>query len=118
MPMHVAVPNIWPICCCAHAGCDWKCAPKPAHRRAASAWSAARRAPVAHKEGYSLEVDAKGVRIAARDGAGLLYGAVSAWQLMTPDTHKGEVQLPSVAIRDWPRFSWRGQHLDVARHFS
>ncbi|MGS0581420.1 family 20 glycosylhydrolase [Xanthomonas oryzae pv. oryzicola] len=74
-------------------------------------------APVAHKEGYSLEVDAKGVRIAARDGAGLLYGAVSAWQLMTPDTHKGEVQLPSVAIRDWPRFSWRGQHLDVARHF-
>ncbi|KGT84317.1 beta-hexosaminidase, partial [Xanthomonas vasicola] len=74
-------------------------------------------APVAHKEGYSLDVDAKGVRIAARDGAGLLYGAISAWQLMTPDARKGEVQLPSVAIRDWPRFSWRGQHLDVARHF-
>lgn len=74
-------------------------------------------APVAHTEGYSLDVDTKGVRIAARDGAGLLYGAISAWQLMTPDAHKGPVQLPSVAIGDWPRFSWRGQHLDVARHF-
>ncbi|TQU23795.1 beta-hexosaminidase, partial [Xanthomonas perforans] len=74
-------------------------------------------APVAHKEGYSLEADARGVRIAARDGAGLLYGAISAWQLMTPDARKGEVRLPAVTIRDWPRFSWRGQHLDVARHF-
>lgn len=74
-------------------------------------------APVAHTEGYSLDVDAKGMRIAARDGAGLLYGAISAWQLMTPDAQKGPVQLSSVAIADWPRFSWRGQHLDVARHF-
>ncbi|MCF5991284.1 beta-hexosaminidase, partial [Xanthomonas perforans] len=64
-------------------------------------------APVAHKEGYSLEADARGVRIAARDGAGLLYGAISAWQLMTPDARKGEVRLPAVTIRDWPRFSWR-----------
>ncbi|MBB4756111.1 hexosaminidase [Xanthomonas campestris] len=74
-------------------------------------------APVAHKEGYSLDVDGNGIRIAARDGAGLFYGAISAWQLMTPDARKGDVALPAVAIRDWPRFGWRGQHLDVARHF-
>ncbi|WP_238601332.1 family 20 glycosylhydrolase [Xanthomonas arboricola] len=74
-------------------------------------------APVAHKEGYSLDVDGDGIRIAARDGAGLFYGAISAWQLMTPDARKGEVAVPAVAIRDWPRFGWRGQHLDVARHF-
>ncbi|WP_241239457.1 family 20 glycosylhydrolase [Xanthomonas sp. BRIP62409] len=74
-------------------------------------------APVAHKEGYSLDVDGNGIRIAARDGAGLFYGAISAWQLMTPDARKGDVAVPAVAIRDWPRFGWRGQHLDVARHF-
>ncbi|WP_415916187.1 family 20 glycosylhydrolase [Xanthomonas arboricola] len=74
-------------------------------------------APVAHKEGYSLDVDDNGIRITARDGAGLFYGAISAWQLMTPDAGKGDVTVPAVAIRDWPRFGWRGQHLDVARHF-
>ncbi|WP_426802224.1 family 20 glycosylhydrolase [Xanthomonas campestris] len=74
-------------------------------------------APVAQKEGYSLDSDAKGIRIQARDGAGLFYGTVSAWQLMTPDARKGDVEVPAVTIRDWPRFSWRGQHLDVARHF-
>ncbi|MBB5863960.1 hexosaminidase [Xanthomonas arboricola] len=74
-------------------------------------------AVVAHKEGYRLDVDGNGIRIAARDGAGLFYGAISAWQLMTPDGRKGDVDVPAVAIRDWPRFGWRGQHLDVARHF-
>lgn len=74
-------------------------------------------ATVPQKEGYSLDVTAKGTRIAARDGAGLFYGAISAWQLMTPDARKGAVTVPGVSIRDWPRFGWRGQHLDVARHF-
>lgn len=74
-------------------------------------------AAVTQKEGYSLEVTAKGIRIAARDGAGLFYGAISAWQLMTSDARKGAVTVPGVSIRDWPRFGWRGQHLDVARHF-
>ncbi|MCC4588875.1 family 20 glycosylhydrolase [Xanthomonas sp. NCPPB 1067] len=75
------------------------------------------RAPVTQKEGYSLDVTAKGIRIGARDGAGLLYGAVSTWQLMTADAGKGAVTVQGVSIRDWPRFGWRGQHLDVARHF-
>ena len=25
--------------------------------------------------------------------------------------------MPAVAIEDWPRFSWRGAHLDVSRSF-
>ncbi|KTF38228.1 family 20 glycosylhydrolase [Xanthomonas vesicatoria] len=74
-------------------------------------------APVKQKEGYRLDVDSTGIRIDARDGAGLFYGAISAWQLMTPDARKGAVSVPGVSIRDWPRFGWRGQHLDVARHF-
>ncbi|WP_022973892.1 family 20 glycosylhydrolase [Xanthomonas maliensis] len=73
--------------------------------------------PVTQPEGYSLEADDHGLRIQARDGAGLFYGAISAWQLLTPDGGKGPVVIPAVSIRDWPRFRWRGQHLDVARHF-
>ncbi|MET0290709.1 MAG: family 20 glycosylhydrolase [Pseudoxanthomonas sp.] len=74
-------------------------------------------AAVEQAQGYALEVDARGMRIQARDPAGLFYGAVSAWQLMTPGAGQGAVSVPAVSIRDWPRFGWRGQHLDVARHF-
>ncbi len=74
-------------------------------------------APVTQAEGYALDADEKGMRILARDESGLFHGAISALQLLTPDGKTGEVTVPAVAIRDWPRFSWRGQHLDVARHF-
>ena len=39
-------------------------------------------------------------------------------QLLSPDRAFGKpVKVPAVTIRDWPRFGWRGQMLDVARHF-
>ena len=75
------------------------------------------KACVAQPEGYLIDVDAQGVRITARDAAGLFYGAVSAWQLMTPDAAKGAVSVPVLHIADWPRFGWRGLMLDSARHF-
>ncbi|PXV60312.1 hexosaminidase [Dyella jiangningensis] len=74
-------------------------------------------ASVAQAEGYVLDVDAHGIDIRARDAAGLFYGAVSAWQLLTPDAAKGAVTVPSVHVADWPRFAWRGLMLDSARHF-
>lgn len=73
--------------------------------------------PVTQAEGYALDVDAQGLRIRARDPAGLFYGAISAWQLASADTKHGAFEIPAVTIRDWPRFGWRGQLLDVARHF-
>lgn len=74
-------------------------------------------ASVAQPEGYVLDVDARGMRITARDAAGLFYGAISAWQLMTPDAAKGAVSVPLLHMADWPRFAWRGLMLDSARHF-
>ncbi|WP_238149681.1 family 20 glycosylhydrolase [Dyella jiangningensis] len=74
-------------------------------------------ASVSQAEGYVLDVDARGLDIHARDAAGLFYGAVSAWQLLTPDAAKGAVTVPYVHVADWPRFAWRGLMLDVARHF-
>jgi hexosaminidase len=68
-------------------------------------------------EGYALDVDNGGVRVSARSDAGLFYGAVTLWQLATADGQQGATSIPDVAIRDWPRFAWRGMMLDVARHF-
>jgi hexosaminidase len=74
-------------------------------------------AKVAQSEGYTLDVTADGIRVDARDDAGLFYGAVTLWQLLTPDAQQGDVQVPSLHISDWPRFAWRGLMLDSARHF-
>lgn len=74
-------------------------------------------AAVAQAEGYVLDVDADGVRIVSRDASGLFYGAISAWQLLTPDANKGSVAVPFLHVADWPRFAWRGLMLDSARHF-
>jgi len=74
-------------------------------------------ASTAQAEGYLLDVDARGITIRAHDAAGLFYGAVSAWQLLTPDGAQGAVAVPYMHVADWPRFAWRGLMLDSARHF-
>jgi len=74
-------------------------------------------APVAQAEGYALAVTPQGIRVTARDDAGLFHGAVTLSQLLTPDARQGAVEVPALSIRDWPRFAWRGLMLDSARHF-
>ncbi|MEP6899065.1 MAG: family 20 glycosylhydrolase, partial [Rhodanobacter sp.] len=74
-------------------------------------------AQVANAEGYALDVTPAGIRISARDDAGLFYGAITLWQLLTPDAKHGAVSVPALHISDQPRFGWRGVMLDSARHF-
>ena len=66
-------------------------------------------------EGYALAIGTEGVRIRARDGAGLFYGGVSLWQLLTA-ADALPARLPAMRIADAPRFGWRGFMLDSARH--
>jgi hexosaminidase len=63
------------------------------------------------KEGYELIVKPEAVRINAQTPAGFLYAEQTLRQLIADG-----LQIPCVTIRDWPRFSWRGMHLDVSRH--
>jgi hexosaminidase len=66
-------------------------------------------------EAYRLRAEASGAGIAAKDDAGLFYGAVTLWQLAGPG--RGAVALPPGEIDDAPRFAWRGLMIDSARHF-
>jgi len=63
--------------------------------------------------GYTLDVDARGIRITAHDDAGLLHGAVTLYQLLDQSP---EGAVPALHIADGPRFAWRGLMLDSARH--
>lgn len=64
-------------------------------------------------EAYRLTLAPGGSTLAARDESGAFHGAISLLWLRA--VHGGRP--PSGLIEDAPRFSWRGQHLDCARHF-
>jgi len=66
-------------------------------------------------EAYTLEVTPTEIRIRAANAAGLFYGAVTLWQLLTASMTLPD-SLPALLIEDRPRFAWRGFMLDSARH--
>ena len=67
-------------------------------------------------EGYILTVGEAGVNITGATPAGVFYGMQTLRKAL-PIVEGGKVQLPAVTINDYPRFSYRGAHLDVSRHF-
>jgi hexosaminidase len=70
------------------------------------------------KEGYRLEVTPAGVTISAGQSAGLFYGTITLWQLLTQTQGPlTRVAIPALQIEDAPRFGWRGLMLDSVRHF-
>ncbi len=74
-------------------------------------------------EGYQMTVTRKLVRIDATTPAGAFYGVQTLYQILPVEIEKGGLSenvtwsIPCVRIEDRPRFSWRGMHLDVGRHF-
>lgn len=76
-----------------------------------------------HDEGYQLQVTAKGVNIKAKTGKGAFYGMQTFLQLLPAEVESTNVVkgVKWVAqccnIDDYPRFGYRGFHLDPCRHF-
>ena len=88
-------------------------------------------------EGYTLNVAADGVAARAPELAGLFYAVQTMRQLLpaailrdapvspvgrgfnpaSDSISSADWSMPAVVIEDRPRFSWRGAHLDSARHF-
>ena len=72
--------------------------------------------PVADsKEAYSLNVNADGISIEGDSPAGTFYGIQTLIQLLPAEKVKS-LAVPFVSVKDEPRFSYRGLHLDVGRH--
>jgi hexosaminidase len=67
-------------------------------------------------EMYLLNIKNHSVKIWGRDVQGIVHGIQTLLQLL-PLKETRTVLLPSVLIRDYPRFRYRGMHLDVSRHF-
>ena len=75
-------------------------------------------------EGYNLSVTPERIVITAHKGSGLFYGIQSLIQLLPPEIYSGRTvtsgtvyTVPCLEITDYPRFPYRGMHLDVSRHF-
>jgi len=77
-----------------------------------------------HDESYALTVTPEAVILRARTLHGLFYGIQTIRQLLPLDIDGSngagvpeECCIPGVTIDDWPRYPYRGMHLDVCRHF-
>jgi hexosaminidase len=74
-------------------------------------------------EEYRLTVERKSVTLTAGTSEGLFRGIQTIRQLLPPEIYgkKPETDLKwtmhCISITDYPRFAWRGMHLDVSRHF-
>jgi hexosaminidase len=70
---------------------------------------------------YTLEIVKDGeIVIASPDNAGMFYGIQSLIQILAVEKSKQgdkEIKLKGIKIQDYPRFAYRGIHLDVARNF-
>src|SRR5437762_3638040 len=78
---------------------------------------------------YSMTVDNKGVYITGDNETGVFYGVQTLIQLLPVDSAGSQItnqksqitnlklQIPYLSIKDYPRFEYRGMHLDCGRHF-
>lgn len=79
-----------------------------------------------NEEAYSLSVNEKRILIKAPRASGVFYGVQTLRQLLPVQVENTDPsmisryqtwEVPGVEINDYPRFQYRGLHLDVARHF-
>jgi len=78
--------------------------------------------PTLGTEGYDLSATTGLVTVTAYQPTGLFRGIQTVRQLLPPAIENSTLQsgpwtIPTGTIHDYPRYTWRGTQLDVARHF-
>jgi hexosaminidase len=72
-------------------------------------------------EAYRLVTGSRGIEITAGGRAGAFYAGQTLHQLLPDASYRFSAgatwSVPGVRVEDAPRMSWRGLHVDVARHF-
>ncbi|MGL4597397.1 MAG: beta-N-acetylhexosaminidase, partial [Bacteroidia bacterium] len=65
---------------------------------------------------YALVILKNSINILAEQNEGYFNGIQTLLQLI-PSTKNKKINVSCVEIADYPKFAWRGMHLDCARHF-
>ena len=74
-------------------------------------------------EGYLLFIYIDGVEVFGGSAAGVYYGLQTLMQMLPPEiesdtiVHRKDWSLPIAVVEDYPRFKYRGMHVDPCRHF-
>ncbi|MES2455359.1 MAG: beta-N-acetylhexosaminidase [Bacteroidota bacterium] len=99
-------------------GISVQTAPYPLHEKRRNTIRLIRTASVGpHEDQYALNVTDKNVDITASSDAGIFYGMQTLIQLLPIKKIGLALTIPALDIMDYPRFAYRGMHLDVSRHF-
>jgi len=69
-----------------------------------------------NKDEYHLVINKDIIEVFASNSKSLFYGVQSLLQTI-PNEMKDNYEIQGVSIIDYPKFQWRGMHLDVSRHF-
>lgn len=72
------------------------------------------------KDEYDLTVRANEINIGGVSNEAIFYGIQTLLQLLPaekPTAGSINFDIPQLTIKDYPRFQYRGMHLDVGRHF-
>lgn len=69
------------------------------------------------EEEYILSIKPDNIKITASEVKGAVWAMQTLRHLCEKDVKEDKILIPSVEIRDKPRFNWRGITFDVSRHF-
>lgn len=71
------------------------------------------------EEGYKITIKKRHIIAEANTSQGLFYAFQTLLQMSYPDqlADAKKTTIPCAKITDYPRFAYRGTHLDVSRHF-
>lgn len=67
-------------------------------------------------EAYNIKIASQAIVINGASNAGVFYGIQTLRKSIDVNSEGKDIEFPLADIEDYPRFGYRGMHLDVSRH--